>query len=503
MDQGILVVAVTTQHNALPVKNAAVEIAGEGETLQVTTDANGRTPRIGLRTPNRDLSLEPGSGQSAYSTYQVTVRAPGYQTIVIRGVQAFGGEEMILPVDLTELFLGRDLSEGEELVIDIPENTLLDTEMRTPEAPLEQEAQSDAQPMLLRALRDVYIPETISVHLGAPAANARNVSLSFPEYIKNVASSEVYPTWPESALRANIYAQIGVALNRIYTEWYRSRGYNFDITNSPRYDQAFVEGRNIYKSINELVDQIFNVYPRRPGHQEPLFAAFCNGTTSTCAGLSQWGTVGLSNQGYTPLQILRYYYGNNLELAQTNDIRAIEESYPGFLLRRGSENEYVREIQQQLIRIRRNYPGIPAISSATGYFGPETEAAVRSFQRLFGLSADGIVGRATWYQIAYIYAAVMRLAELDSEGVPLPEGGIEYPGTLIREGSRGANVRTIQQWLQALSRRYSQIPHISVDGIFGPNTRAAVRAFQRLFGLSVDGIVGPRTWDLLYRTWSS
>ena len=496
MEQGTLVIAVTIEQQALPVEGARVTVSGGGETVRLKTDASGRTPRLGVRTPDRSAGLDPNSGVQPYALYDVLVEAEGYPPVQINGVQAFPGVEAILPVDFTSLLQGRG-ARTNSIEIDIPPNALESTEQRQPEAP---------QPMQQgRILSNVYIPETITVHLGAPNAAARNVRVPFIDYIKNVASSEIYPTWPENALRANIHAQIGVALNRIFTEWYPSRGYDFNITNSTAYDQAFVEGRNIFDTISRLVDEIFNVYPRRQGQQEPLFSSYCNGTTVTCSGISQWGTVSLVNRGYSHLRIIRNYYGNDVDLVEATEIRPIRESYPGTLLRRGSEGEAVRTIQRQLIRVARNYPAIGRISSPTGYFGSQTEAAVRNFQKLFGLRVDGIVGRATWNQLSYIYAAVTRLAELDSEGQPLPDrpAAAPYPGYWIRQGARGEIVRTMQQYLRDLSRVYSQIPTIAADGIFGPRTLAAVRAFQRQFGLQVDGIVGPLTWNALTRAWSN
>lgn len=497
MEQGTLIIAVTRDNQAMPVSGAKVTVTGGGETLALTTGPDGRTPRLGVRTPDRERSLRPG-GERPYSTYDVTVEAEGQPTVRVKGVQAFPGVEAVLPVDFTALTEGRTARSG-EIEIDVGENALEETTARRPEGPEEN--------MQGRILRSVYIPDYITVHLGAPNSNARNVRVAFPDYIKNVASSEVYPTWPENAILANIHAQVGFALNRIFTEWYTSRGYDFNITNSTAYDQKFVEGRNIFANISDLVDEYFNVYPRRQGNMEPLFSSYCNGTTATCDGLSQWGTVTLANRGYNPLSIIRYYYGQDVDLVTATEVRGITGSYPGFYLRRGSENQFVRTIQRQLIRVSQNYPAVPRISSATGFFGSETEAAVRAFQRLFNLQVDGIVGPATWYRLSYIYAAIMRLAELDSEGEPFPEEGdrspAPYPGYYIRQGSRGNNVRTVQQYLRDISRVYSQVPTIAVDGIFGPRTLAAVRAFQRLFGLQVDGIVGPRTWDMLGRTWAN
>lgn len=251
-----------------------------------------------------------------------------------------------------------------------------------------------------RVLRQVVIPNPITVHLGAPGSYAQNVQVSFPDYVKNVASSEIYPTWPEASLTANIYAIITFALNRVYTEWYRSKGYDYDITNSTAYDQNFVYGRPIYDSISKIVDNIFNEYVRRQGQTAPYFTSFCNGTTVTCQGMSQWGTVTLANGGLTPLQILRRYYPNDVEIASTNIITGELSSYPGSPLKVGSTGLDVETIQTYLGRIRRNYPAIPAITDPAGTFGESTKNAVVKFQNIFGLTADGIVGKSTWFKLS-------------------------------------------------------------------------------------------------------
>ena len=260
-----------------------------------------------------------------------------------------------------------------------------------------------------------YVPRTITVHLGPPDSNAANVTVPFSDYVKNVASSEIYPTWDESALRANILAIISFALNRVYTEFYRSRGYDFDITNSTAYDQAFVNGRSFFDNISRLVDELLTSYLRRPGSVEPLAAKFCNGTTVTCDGLSQWGSQNLARQGYTAPEILTSYYGN-VEIVPNAPIRSPSPSYPGTPLRRGSQGPDVTVIQAALNRIAQNYPAIPRLDSMDGIFGSRTEAAVQRFQEIFGLSPDGIVGPATWNAIVRLYTAVTQLNELRSQG---------------------------------------------------------------------------------------
>ncbi len=351
-----------------------------------------------------------------------------------------------------------------------------------------------------RVLRQVIIPNPITVHLGRPTAYASNVQVSFPDYVKNVASSEIYPTWPDASLRANIYAIITFALNRVFTEWYRSQGYSFDITNSTAYDQAFVYGRPIYESISRVVDDIFNEYVRRQGQIAPYFTSFCNGTTTSCAGLSQWGTVTLANQGLTPLQILRTYYPDDVEIATTDIIANVPSSYPGSPLRVGSTGLDVQTIQTYLNRIRRNYPAIPIITDEAGVFGDSTRAAVTKFQSVFQLAPDGIVGKATWYKISQLYTAVTRLSELDSEGTTLGIGTVP-PAAVLRQGSRGADVITLQYLLNVIAEYYPGIPDISQDGIFGNATRQAVIAFQQTKGLTQDGIVGANTWRALYEAY--
>ena len=341
------------------------------------------------------------------------------------------------------------------------------------------------------------IPETVTVHLGRPEENARNVTVPFLDYVANVASSEIYPTWPENAIRANMYAQISFVLNRIYTEYYRSRGYDFDITNSTSIDQSFVEGRDVFENIRQLAGELFDNYIRRQGNIEPLLAAYCDGRRLTCDGLLQWGTVELAEQGMTPYEILTYYYGDNIDLVTDVPIANSTESAPVVPLRVGSVNDQVRVAQIRLNRISKNYPSIPKIALTDGVFAQDTEAAVRRFQEIFELTPDGIIGKSTWYYIRRIYNAVKRLNELDSEGVTPEEVTQQYPGVL-REGDSGNAVANLQYYLNYLSGFYESIPPLAIDGSFGPSTAAAVADLQNTFGLVADGIVGPVTWEALY-----
>lgn len=345
-----------------------------------------------------------------------------------------------------------------------------------------------------------YVPENITVHLGPPSSDTANVTVPFVDYVKNVASSEIYPTWEESALRANILAIVSFALNRVYTEFYRSRGYDFDITNSTAYDQYFVNGRSYFENVAAIVDELFNDYLRRPNFVEPLAAKFCNGTTATCEGLSQWGSQNLALQGYNSNQILRSYYGN-IETVLNAPIRGITASYPGTPLRVGSTGPNVVVLQTSLNRISQNYPAIPKVPEIDGIFGSRTEASVKALQRIFGLTPDGIVGPATWYEIVRLYIAVTRLAELRSQGQQFYSINWQPPGSL-QIGSSGEKVRHLQYMLSVLSSYITNIPPLATDGIFGQATRAAVLAAQRWLGLPETGTVDDVTWDEIYDQYS-
>lgn len=342
------------------------------------------------------------------------------------------------------------------------------------------------------------VPEFITVHLGKPNAAARNVRVPFAQYIKNVASSEIYPTWPENALRANIYAEITFALNRVYTEHYRSRGYDFDITNSTQFDQYYVEGRDIFENISRVVDDIFNDYVVKQGQIQPYFTQYCAGT---CEGLSQWGTVALANQGYTPYRILQYYYGNDIDIVKNAPIKSNTPTYPGTPLRLGTGGEDVIEIQRELNRIAANYPSIPKISGSRGYFEQTTQNAVRQFQHIFNLESDGVVGKDTWYKIKRIYNGIKGLSELYSEGITISEAERKYE-KVLKKGSRGSSVKILQYYLCFLNYFNLKLPYVAVDGIFGDETRDAVLAFQSLYGLDVDGLVGRDTWDMIQNAYA-
>ena len=484
---GYLTIHAQTADEAIPLKGVRIRILDDqGRSIyELITDENGKTKEVPLETMDKQFSQNPYFFGIPYVSYHVLAQAAGFNSLYISDIPIYAEEEAVLPLTLIPM---QEIQRSPlEMEIHVGKPAVAMNEMREQQGTI-----SDS-----RILRQVVIPNPITVHLGSPASSASNVQVSFPDYVKNVASSEIYPTWPEASLRANIYAIITFALNRIYTEWYRSRGYSFDITNSTAYDQYFIYGRPIYTSISQIVDEIFNEYVRRQGQNAPYFTSFCNGSTTSCQGLSQWGTVTLANQGMTPIQILRSYYPNDIEIVQTNAITNVLSSYPGIPLKAGSTGLDVQTIQTYLNRIRQNYPAIPLITDDAGTFQDSTKAAVTKFQSIFNLTTDGVVGKSTWYKISSIYASVTRLAELNSEGTSLGIGTIP-PNALLRQGSRGNDVITLQYLLNVVSEYYSSVPAPSQDGIWGSGTQQSVVAFQRTMGLNADGVVGPLTWQALY-----
>lgn len=348
-------------------------------------------------------------------------------------------------------------------------------------------------------LTTVVIPDSITVHLGTPTEQAENVTVPFIDYIKNVASSELYPTWPEASLKANIYAIISIALNRIYTEWYRSRGYNFDITSTTQYDQAFVKGRGIFDSIDRIVDEIFDEYIVRQGRIEPFFATFCDGRIAQCNGMYQWGTVGLAEQGIIPYEILQYYYGQDININTDTPIINLQETYPGSPLIPGNTNQYVLITKMALNTISSNFPAIPKITPVDATFNESMEAAVKEFQNIFNLPVTGIIDKATWYEIRKIYVSVRRLAEISSQGVLISDIPPDLV-TEIEEGQVVPKVQLVQYFLNVLSAYYDSIPSIDIDGILGPNTRAAIIEFQKTMGLPTTGLIDEKTWGTMYNS---
>ena len=382
---GYLRIQARTAHDAVPLGGVHVKILGEqGESLyDLVTDENGETRQVPLETLDKSFSQNQYYSGLPYKSYNVIGQKEGFDMIYVTQIPIYEGETAVQPLMLVPMEQRQTRPRQSRIFVGKPAVAM--------QEPRSQEG-GEADP---RILRQVVIPNPITVHLGAPGSYASNVQVSFPDYVKNVASSEIYPTWPEASLRANIYAIITFALNRIYTEWYRSKGYDYDITNSTAYDQNFVYGRPIYDSISRVTDDIFNEYVRRQGQNVPYFTSFCNGSTVTCQGMSQWGTVTLAENGYTPLQILRNYYPNDVEIVEAQAIANVPSSYPGTALRVGSTGLDVQTIQTYLNRIRRNYPAIPAITDPEGTFGDSTKAAVtkihlvQDFCDLYGGSQTG------------------------------------------------------------------------------------------------------------------
>lgn len=473
------------------------------------TNEEGSTTWVSLEAPERDLSLEEANGVRPYETYNVELRHDGFETQEIIGVQIFAGEYTTLPIDMVPTANQRNQQENS--IINQNNTTRLTNnqfrEIRNSDYIVDQHLltqyggnNSGQAPQLNDfALRSVFIPTKITVHLGRPNAYAENFTCDFIYYLKNVASSEIYPTWPRAALEANIRAQISLALNRVYTEWYPSQGYNFNITNSTAFDQAFVKNRNIYDSVGSIVEEIFNEYLRKANYQEPYFAEYCDGKIAQCNGLKQWGTLTLANQGYSAIEILRYYYGNDIEIVESNNIQDIKASYPGTPLRVGDAGTPVLEMQELLNGIAVNYPSIKPIFPLNGVFGTNMEDSVKTFQRIFNLTPDGIIGKGTWYKISYIYVAVRKLAELTSLG--RIEGLIsgEFPGRNLSEGDKGVEVQQLQYYLSVIATFIKEIPPVVIDSRFGRTTEQAVLAFQRKYGLIQDGVVGISTWDRIYQ----
>ena len=490
MAAGILRIHSYAARRSAPMAGVSVTVTGEGFTASRVTGEDGLAADIEIEAPACSLSLdENNTTEQPYAVCDLVAEKPGYRPVRIEGVQIFSGQATLAHLEMTPAN-ARIVEEDAPVVI--PPHLLFSGGGGSGSAP-------DTPAGNARVLSSVVIPTHITVHLGRPNESARNVTVSFRDYIANVASSEVYPTWPEQALRANIHCQISLALNRIYTEWYPSRGYNFNITGSPGYDQAYVHGRTVFDVMVRLTDDIFSTFIRKTGTVNPYFSEYCDGKTVSCPGLKQWGTVTLAEQGRSALSILRYYYGNDVEVIRTSNIASIPESYPGSPVRRGDRGPSVFTLQRQLNRITKDYPFFGTLTP-DGIFGEQMAETVKRFQRQFSLTADGVVGRQTWYKISYIYVSVKDLAELTSEGETssgvLSDG--TWGGTVLRTGSRGGAVEQLQFWLNTISQYVASIPSVSVDGSFGSRTAAAVRAFQRRYGLAVDGVVGEATWNAIY-----
>ena len=408
VDTGKLQIQVNTSIQNRPINQATISISYTGnpsETLeQVTTDSNGRSPVLELPTPPLEYSMAPNENQP-YSEYTIRVSAEGFAPVDISGSELLPGETSVQPVQM--------IPEEPEIPFEdivIPAHTLFG---EYPEKIPEDEIKPTNETGEI-VLSRVVVPEYVIVHDGSPSdSTANNYYVRYRDYIKNVASSEIYATWPESSIIANCLAIISFTLNRVFTEWYRNKGYDFTITNSTAYDHFFVYGRNIFENISETVDMIFSNYLSRPGVLQPILTQYCDGRRVSCPNwMSQWGSKDLGEQGYSPIEILRYYYGDDIYINSAEQISGIPSSWPGYDLTIGSSGQKVQQMQEQLNRISDNYPAIPKIA-ADGIYGNQTAEAVRTFQKIFNLPQTGVTDYATWYKISQIYVGVSRIAELN------------------------------------------------------------------------------------------
>lgn len=403
---GRLQINVTANVGLIPIENASITVSFTGEpnsTVEtLRTDSSGQTDTVNLETPPLQYSLTPNSPMP-YSKYTVSVTAPGYEPVIVSGVEVLPDVTAVQNIEMTPTEMTQDTEE----IIAIPDHTLYGD--YPPKIPEDEIKPMDESGEIV--LSRVVIPEFIVVHDGVPNdSTAPNYYVRYRDYIKNVVSSEIYATWPENTIYANTLVIMSFTLNRVYTEWYRNQGYNFTITSSTAYDQKWIRGRNIYTNVDRIVDSIFANYLSRPGVRQPIFTSYCDGRNVTCSGLSQWGSKYLGDEGYTPIQIIRYYYGSDMYINTAVAVSGVPSSWPGYNLNIGASGDKVLQIQQQLNRIAQNYPALPRVT-ADGIYGQNTANAVRTFQRIFNLPQSGIVDYPTWYKISEIYVGVSRIAE--------------------------------------------------------------------------------------------
>lgn len=407
IDQGQLQISVSQEDRAVPVDNVKIEVIRKFDATMVEelyTNSSGQTETVNLGAPPLEFSLTPETGKP-YSEYDLTISAEGFETVDVQGVQILPQSKALQSVSLKPL----ENADSAVQTIPIEEHTLWG--IFPPKIPEDEvKPLPDAGGFIV--LPAPVVPEFVVVHLGVPAdATANNVWVPFKDYVKNVASSEIYSTWPRETIKSNILAILSFVLNRVYTEWYRGKGYNFTITNSTAYDQAFVNGRNVFEEISNVVDEIFTTYITRPEIRQPLFTQFCDGVRAQCPrGMTQWGSKDLGDQGYDSLSILRSFYGYDIFLQQAEKVEGVPMSFPGTALTIGSTGQDVRTIQEQLNAISNNYPAISKLR-VDGVYGQGTADAVKTFQQIFNMPQTGVVDFATWYRISNIYVAVTRIAE--------------------------------------------------------------------------------------------
>ena len=409
VDIGRLRVDVTSEITSFPVEDAVISISYTGEPdrqlEQLSTNNSGQTEVIELATPPLEYSLNPSIESQPYSEYTLNISAPGFEPMSISGAEILPDVTAIQNVRLRPL---EQTGQPADVFV-IPAHTLYGV---YPPKILEEEIKPTNETGEI-VLSRVVVPEYIVVHDGSPSdSTAQNYYVRYRDYIKNVASSEIYATWPDESIRANVLAIMSFTLNRVYTEWYRNRGYDFTITSSTAFDHKWIPQRNYFDTISVIVDELFAGYLSRPNVRQPIFTQYCDGNRVTCPNwLSQWGSKALGDQGYTAIEILRYYYGDDMYINSAQEVSGVPSSWPGYLLEDGSSGEKVRQIQEQLDVIAGAYPSIPKIA-ADGIYGPATAEAVRVFQSVFGLPQTGTVDYRTWYKISEIYVGVSRIAEL-------------------------------------------------------------------------------------------
>lgn len=407
-DRGQLQIHVTTERGFFPIKDASIRLSYTGNPTEIieelSTDISGQTAAVELPAPPLEYSMEPSEFQP-YSEYTIQVNASGYRPINISGISVLPDKTSIQNVRMETATVENPLERN----IVITANTLYGN--FPPKIPEDEIKPINESGEIV--LSRVVIPEYVIVHDGPPSdSSANDYYVRYRDYIKNVASSEIYATWPDAALRANILAIMSFTLNRVYTEWYRNKGYDFTITSSTAFDHKFVYGRNIFSNISNIVDEMFNSYLSRPNVRQPILTQYCDGQRVSCPNwMTQWGSKYLADQGYSTIEILRYYYGSSMYINTADEISGVPASWPGSNLEVGSTGDKVRMLQEQLNRIARNYPALPTIA-VDGIYGSATKAAVEKFQSIFGLPVTGIVDFRTWYRISEIYVAVSRIAEL-------------------------------------------------------------------------------------------
>ncbi len=469
-----------TENN--PLEGVFVEI--KSERLSGYTNSKGEL-LFTLPAPPLESTYIP-EVETPFGVYEVTASKVGYVTRIFKGEQIFEKITTFRKVNLS-----RRTEDSDEInIVETPQSRRISPT-----------TSPDVSSEAIVTFGKVVIPETITVHLGSPYEEAQNVTIPYIEYLKNVIASEIYPTWPEAALVANFYAQNSIALNRIYTQWYRSQGYDFQITNTTAFDQAFFYDRSTFEETDRIVDRLFKNYISRYNSVEPLFTSYCDGRQTMCEGLSQWGSLNLAREGYDYFQILTNYYGDNIEI-RTAEVEEIPpDSYPG-LLKVGSYGEDVLNIQTRLNRIGIDYPQLPFVLSLSSYFDVDTEISVRAFQRIFGLPITGEVDRDTWYEIQYIYTAVKRLATLDSEG-ERPQSD-SFGGVDLKRRDRGTEVLRMQWYLNRISFFLNgSLPTNAPTGIFSEATEKNVTEFQRYFDLPQTGIINEETWNRIVSVYYS